>query len=118
MQTYLIGSSSFAYALAKAYALNSIRGLLYCKFFFSFHFHRYYYCLLCSLLVSVRLSSFYFGGSKLVRFLAKIEHTPMKLLYFVNRPNMYQVFKKYQNCNFKVTFLFHKTTNIFYLFSL
>lgn len=34
MQTYLIGSSSFAYALAKAYALNSIRGLLYCKFFF------------------------------------------------------------------------------------
>ena len=37
-------------------------------------------------IVSVRLLSFYFGGSKLVRFLAKIEHTPRKLLYFVNRP--------------------------------
>ena len=38
-------------------------------------------------LVSVRLVSFYFGGSKLARFLSKIEHTPRKLLYFVNRHN-------------------------------
>ena len=29
--------------------------------------------------------SFYFGGSKLVRFLAKIEHIQRKLLYYVNR---------------------------------
>ena len=30
---------------------------------------------------------FLLWGSKLVRFLAKIKHTPRKLLYFVNRPN-------------------------------
>ena len=36
-------------------------------------------------LVSVRLSSFYFGGSKLV--LTKTDRIPRKLMYFVNRPN-------------------------------
>jgi hypothetical protein len=35
--------------------------------------------------VSGRLLSFYFGGSKLVIFLAKIEQIPRILLYFVNR---------------------------------
>ena len=37
--------------------------------------------------MSARLMSFYFGRSKLVRCLAKITLTPMKLLYFVNRHN-------------------------------
>ena len=36
-------------------------------------------------LKSVRLLNSYFGGSKLVRFLAKNGHTPKKLMYFVNR---------------------------------
>ena len=35
----------------------------------------------------IEFYSEYSGGSKLVKFLAKIEHTPMRLLYFVNRHN-------------------------------
>ena len=38
-----------------------------------------------TIFVSGRLLSFYFGGSKLVIFLAKIEQIPRILLYFVNR---------------------------------
>ena len=38
-------------------------------------------------LVSVMLLIFYFEVSKSDRFLAKTEHTPRKLMYFVNRPN-------------------------------
>ena len=39
--------------------------------------------------ILVRLFKFYFGGSKLVRFINynKTEHSQRKLLYFVNRPN-------------------------------
>ena len=33
-------------------------------------------------LVPVNLLSFYFGGSKLIRFLGKTEHNPSKLFYF------------------------------------
>ena len=46
---------------------------------------------------SVRLLSFYFGGSKLFRFLAKIEHIPRRLLHFVNR----QVLNMCQHWTFK-----------------
>ena len=38
-------------------------------------------------IVSVGLLSFYFGGSRFFRFLAKTEHTPRKVLYFVNKLN-------------------------------
>ena len=34
---------------------------------------------------SVGLLSFYFGGAKLLRFLAKTKHAPRKLSYFVNK---------------------------------
>ena len=43
-------------------------------------------------LVSVGLFSFYFVGSKLFIFLAKIEHTPRKLLHFVNRWDFFFTF--------------------------
>ena len=36
---------------------------------------------------SVGLLSFYFGGAKLVRFLAKNEHVLRKFSYFVNEHN-------------------------------
>ena len=36
---------------------------------------------------SVGLLSFYFGGAKLLRFLAKTKHAPRKLSYFVNKHN-------------------------------
>ena len=36
-------------------------------------------------LVSIRLLTFYFGGSKLARLLSKIEYFPKKLLYIANR---------------------------------
>ena len=39
------------------------------------------------ILVSVRLLGFNHGGSKLIRFLVKIEDKPRKVLYFVNKQN-------------------------------
>ena len=44
--------------------------------------------IISSICQSVRLLRSYFGGSTLVRFLAKIKQTPMTLLYFVNRNNI------------------------------
>ena len=38
---------------------------------------------LCALsIVSIRVMNFYLVGSKLVRFLAKIEHTPKEIIIF------------------------------------
>ena len=54
-------------------------------------------------LVSVRLLSFYFEGSKLVRCLVKTDHTLRTFLYFENRHNTESNHLKL-NCNYQKMF--------------
>ena len=70
LSTYTVNYKSLSTGVAKSRSLHSI--------FVTFNW--------CTMM-SLGLWSFDFGGSYKSRFLAKSQHTPRKLLLFVNRPN-------------------------------